>query len=64
MNEDKPKLELTGQDGNAFFIMGRAIRVARDAGWTEQEIKEFRDKAMDGDYYHLLRICEEYFDVG
>lgn len=59
----KPVLELTGQDGNAYAILGRASRVARKAGWTTEEIKRFHDEATTGDYDHLLQTCMKYFDV-
>lgn len=61
--EEKPKLKLSGEDGNAFMILGRAIDTARKSGWSEQEIEDFRVKAMDGDYGHLLKTCTEHFDV-
>lgn len=63
MAEIKPKLELSGQDGNAFFILGRAGRIAREAGWPKRKFDEFMDKAKSGDYNNLLQVCGEYFDV-
>jgi len=59
----KPVLKLVGNDGNAFAILGNAIRVARKAGWTPDQIKEFQSKAMNGDYNNLLCVCMEYFEV-
>ena len=63
MNRNKPKLELSGQDGNAFSILGRARRVARKAGWTDEEFSKFREEAMAGSYDHLLQTCDKYFEV-
>ena len=59
----KPELVLVGEDGNAFSILGRAQRVARKAGWPEEQIKEFITEATSGDYDHLLQTCNKYFDV-
>jgi len=59
----KPELELTGQDGNVFSILGKAIREARRAGWSEEEIEKFRKEFMGGDYDHALQVCIDYFDV-
>lgn len=59
----KPELELSGQDGNVFSILGRATTVARKAGWDEEKIKKFQDEAMSKDYDHALQTCMEYFDV-
>jgi len=63
MASNKPKLELSGEDGNAFFIIGRAIKVARKAGWSQEKIDEFKDKAISGDYNNFLKVCIEYFEV-
>jgi len=60
---EKPELELTGQDGNAFFILGKAVRAARKAGWSKERIEEFQNKAMSGDYNNVLSTCMDYFDV-
>ncbi len=63
MNETKPELNLSEMDGNAFFILGRARRVAKRAGWTEDKISTFTADAESGDYDHLLQTCMKYFDV-
>lgn len=57
------KVELTGQDGNAFSILGRVSKAMRKAGRSDKEVKEFCDEAMTGDYDHLLRTCMEWVDV-
>lgn len=59
----KLKLELSGQDGNAFFIIGRAVRVAKKAGWSKEELEKFTKEAMSGDYDNVLKSCSKYFDV-
>lgn len=59
----KPKLKLIGEDGNVFFILGKATREARRAGWSEEKIKKFQEKAMSGDYNNALQVCMEHFDV-
>ena len=60
---DKPRLKLSGEDGNAFSIIGRARRAAKKAGWTEEKITAFQDDAMSGDYNHVLQTCMKYFEV-
>ena len=32
---EKPTLDLSGQDGNAFAILGRALKASRRAGWSQ-----------------------------
>jgi hypothetical protein len=60
---DKPRLKLTGQDGNAFALLGLARRAARKAGWTTERWTEVQKAAMGGDYDHLLGVLMEHFDV-
>ncbi|MBR0197192.1 MAG: hypothetical protein IJQ34_03570 [Kiritimatiellae bacterium] len=55
-------LKLTGEDGNAFFILGRArqaLRRARRSDLWEQ----FHKDATSGDYQNLLATCMKYFVV-
>ena len=56
----KPTLKLTGTDGNAFSILGKASRVAREHGLDFDKI---RDEATSGDYDHLLRTMMKHFEV-
>lgn len=57
------KVQLTGKDGNAFFILGTVIRALRKAGATDAQVKEFNKEATAGDYNHLLRTCMEWVHV-
>jgi len=60
----KPKLQLTGQDGNVFYILGKAQKAAKQAGWTEEEIQDFIHKATHSESYDaVLQLCFQYFDV-
>ena len=54
------KVELVGQDGNAFAILGKISREMRRAGLPEEEIKVFQDEATSGDYDHLLQTCMKW----
>jgi len=55
MTKKKLNLELEGQDGNAFSLLGLFRKEAKKAGWTEDEIKKTTEEAMSGDYDHLLQ---------
>ncbi len=56
----KVNCKLVGQDGNAFFIMGRFDQAARKAGWTKEEIDKVLKDAMSGNYDHLLCVISEH----
>ncbi len=63
MENEKPKLQLSGYDGNGFVILGNAQRVAKEAGWEKEKIDKFIIEATSGNYDHLLQTCIDYFDV-
>ncbi len=48
-------VQLSGEDGNAFFIIGRVRKALRQAGVSNAEIDAFGDEAMSGDYDNVLR---------
>lgn len=58
------KLQLVGQDGNAFSILGRAKRAVRVAGLDNSIWEEYQKEATSGDYNHLLATTMEFFDCG
>lgn len=54
---------LTGQDGNAFAVLGRCREAARDAGISEDEIAVFMAEAVAKDYNHLLQTAIRWFEI-
>ena len=50
-------VQLTGEDGNAFLVMGKVTKAMKRAGCTPAEVEAFRAEAMSGDYDHLLQTC-------
>ena len=49
------KVNLSGEDGNAFFIIGRVRKALRRAGVSDEEIELFTEEVRSGDYDHLLQ---------
>ena len=59
----KPKMQLIGQDGNIFSIMGRASRLLKSSGQGDKG-KEMRDRVMSCDSYQkALSIVSEYVET-
>ena len=56
-------VHLTGNDGNAFLVLGLCQRAAKKAGLPKEEIDAFREEATSGDYDHLLQTAMRWFDV-
>ena len=51
---------LVGEDGNAFAILARVMRVMKRNGIYDQW-DEFHTEATSGDYDHLLRTVVQWF---
>lgn len=62
-SENKPKVNLSTVDGNAFFILAACQKAARKEGWTQSKIDDFLDEAKSGNYDHLLQTCHKHFEV-
>ena len=59
----KPKVKLTGEDGNVFSIIGRVSKALKTAGQAENA-EEFTTKAFSADsYQEVLRLAMQYTDV-
>lgn len=56
----KPILKIIGTDGNAFALLGKAFKIARQNGMDWDKI---RTEATNGDYDHLLQTLMKYFEV-
>lgn len=56
-------VELIGQDGNAFAIMGAVDRVLRSIGVSKDEREAYMNEAMSGDYGNLLRVTAEWVNI-
>ena len=60
---EKPKMNLIGEDGNIFAILGRARRALRQAGMAD-EAKEMFDRVTScGSYDEALNIVSEYVET-
>ncbi len=56
-------VQLSGEDGNAFSIIGRVGKALRRAKVPESEIEAFQADAMSGDYDHVLQTAMKWVDV-
>jgi len=56
-------VQLTGQDGNAFAVMGAVNKALRRAGVSQEERTEFMNEATSGDYNKLLATAMAWVNV-
>jgi hypothetical protein len=52
------EIDLTGTQGNAFFLLGTAMNLARQLGLNAENICE---EMKEGDYEHLVETFDNYF---
>ena len=57
------EVELTGQDGNAYAILGAVSRAMKRAGIPTRDIEDFFEEAKSGDYDHLLQTTMKTVNV-
>ncbi len=51
-------IDLTGPDGNAFMLIGRASNLAKQLGLDSKAIQA---EMMKGDYEHLVATFDKHF---
>lgn len=56
-------VQLTGNNGNAFAIMGAVKKALLADGIDDDEITEYMSESMDGDYDNLLQVAMRWVDV-
>ncbi len=57
------KVKLIGEDGNAFYILGKVQSALRRGGTGKEFIEAFTKEATSGDYNHLLATVMEVVEV-
>ncbi len=57
------EVQLTGEDGNAFLILGKVRKAMKRAGVPASVQEDFTNEATSGDYGHLLRTCARWVTV-
>lgn len=56
-------VQITGEDGNAFAIIGRVTEALKRGGADPVSIATFRSEAMSGDYDNLLRTVQAWVNA-
>ena len=62
-NSLRPKMQLIGQDGNIFAIMGRASRLLKNAGQSDKAKKMCDRVTASQSYSEALNIVSEYVET-
>lgn len=57
------KVRLIGRDGNALAIVAAVSRALEQAGVRQEEITNFYDEALSGDYNRVLQTALRWVTV-
>jgi hypothetical protein len=57
------RVQLEGEDGNAFAILGRVQKALRRAGVDDEEVQRFIREATSDDYDHLLATVMRWVEI-
>ena len=60
-NKSEIIIDLTGPDGNAFMLLGKASRLAKQLGWDKGEIDSLIKRMMAGNYDELINEFDKHF---
>ena len=63
MSKYAVSVQLSGNDGNAFAVMGAVKSALKKAGASKEEIEQYITDSMSGDYDNLLRVAMEWVKV-
>jgi hypothetical protein len=63
MSKYPVNVQLSGNDGNAFYIMGAVSKALRRHGVPKSEVDQYLAESMSGDYDHLLQTAMEWVEV-
>ena len=55
------EIDLTGPQGNAYFLMGTASKLGRQLGWDRDEIEILLRQMRRSDYENLVNTFDKYF---
>lgn len=61
--KEKPTVNLSESNGNAFSIIVKIRRVLTKAGYSSERIEEFSAEATSGDYDHVIQTAMKWCDV-
>ena len=57
----KRVIDLTGPDGNAFYILGTAMNLCKQIDISSDRTKEILDEMKSSDYENLIKVFDKYF---
>ncbi len=57
----KREIDLSGEQGNAYYLLGAARNLGKQLGWAESTIDLVCDDMRSHDYEHLIAVFDKHF---
>ena len=57
----KRVIDLTGPDGNAFYLLGTAMNLCKQLDLSSEKTEEILDEMKSSDYENLIKVFDKYF---
>ena len=57
----KQVIDLTGPEGNAFYLLGTASKLCKQIGISSERTDEILDEMRSSDYENLIKVFDKYF---
>ncbi len=54
-------IDLTGPQGNAFYLLGTAKNLAKQLNYSKEETEKLLNEMKSSDYENLLRVFDDNF---
>tara|TARA_R110002020_G_scaffold54690_7_gene152298 strand:+ start:329 stop:553 length:225 start_codon:yes stop_codon:yes gene_type:complete len=58
LQKDTIEVDLTGPNGNAFYLLGLASKLAKEEGIPKEQVL---DEMRESDYENLIKVFDSYF---
>lgn len=56
-------IDISGPDGNVFYLIGLCRHLQKQLGLSEEEIKQFNADTDGVDYSTRLKVIQEWFGI-
>ena len=57
----KQVIDLTGPDGNAYYLLGTVSKLCKQIGISSERTDEILDEMKSSDYENLIKVFDKYF---
>lgn len=61
LKEKELEIDLTGPNGNAFYLIGTARNLGKQLGYTKGMLSKLTEELQSSDYENLVKVFDIHF---